>query len=140
MSDRLERDVEEVLANIEDFDWRRRAQRRPGPLRRAFRRASDGFLRRIASFNAGHVMLIGAVFLLIGLILRARSFGVWALVLGVVLIAIGIIWSARSGGRSRRDGPSTSGGYWRDRYIAYDEPSRNPLTRWRRQRRNRPPD
>ena len=142
MSDRLERDVEEVLSNIEDFDWRRRRQREPGPLRRAVRRVGDFFLARIAGFNAGHLMLFGALLLVLGFILRLRSVGVWAVVAGVVLLIIGLVWTARGGGRSggSRGGgrPSTRGGYWRDRYIAYDEPRRPSPSQWlRRLRRPR---
>lgn len=144
MSDKLERDVEEVLAGIEDFDWRRR-ERRPGPLRRAARRFGQSASRRLARLSPGHLMLVGSLLVIVGFVLRGQSLGMWAVILGVVLFLIGIVWSARGGGRGGRRGspggggePSTRGGYWRDRYISYDAPPRNPLGgalgRWFRRR------
>ena len=143
MSDKLERDVEEVLAGIEDFDWRRR-ERRPGPLRRAVQRFGQSASRRLARLSPGHLMLVGSLLVIASFILPGQV-RVWAIILGVVLFLIGIVWSARGGGRGGKGGspggggePSTRGGYWRDRYISYDAPSRNPLGgalgRWFRRR------
>ena len=135
MSDKLERDVEEVLAGIEDFDWRRR-ERRPGPLRRAAQRFGQSASRRLARLSPGHLMLAGSLLVIASFILPGQV-RVWAIILGVVLFLIGIVWSARGGGRGGRGGkggspggggePSTRGGYWRDRYISYDAPPRSPL-------------
>ena len=132
MSDKLERDVEEVLAGIEDFDWRRR-ERRPGPLRRAIQSFGRRTSERLARLSAGHLMLFGSLLVIVGFVLRGQSLGMWAIILGVVLFLIGLVWTARGGGRSRTT--TTRGGYWRDRYISYDDaPSRNPLERWFRRR------
>ena len=76
-----------------------------------------------------------------GFFLVAASFsfgpgGVWTWLLfgGVGLFLGAMLWSRRrgpsgpSGGRSR-------GGWWRDRYITYDEPSRTARPPfWRRRR------
>ena len=140
MSDKLERDVEEVLAGIEDFDWRRR-ERRPGPLRRAMQRFGQRTSQRLARLSPGHLMLVGSLLVIASFILPGQV-RVWAIILGVVLFLIGIVWSARGGGRGGKRGapggePSTRGGYWRDRYISYDAPPRNPLGplgRWFRRR------
>ena len=140
MSDKLERDVEEVLAGIEDFDWRRR-ERRPGPLRRALQRFGQRASQRLARLSPGHLMLVGSLLVIASFILPGQV-RVWAIILGVVLFLIGIVWSARGGGkggaRVRGGGePTTRGGYWRDRYISYDAPPRNPLGplgRWFRRR------
>ena len=132
MSDKLERDVEEVLAGIEDFDWRRR-ERRPGPLRRAMGRLGRRLSAGAARLSAGQLMLLGSLVVIVGFVLRGNSLGMWGLILGVVLFVIGLAWSARGGGRKER-GPTTRGGYWRDRYISYDEPPGNPLSRWFRRR------
>ena len=132
MSDKLERDVEEVLAGIEDFDWRRR-ERRPGPLRRAGQRFARKLSERSARLSAGHLMLLGSLLVIVGFVLRGNSLGMWAIILGVVLFLIGLVWSARGGG-GRKSEPTTRGGYWRDRYISYDEPPGNPLARWFRRR------
>lgn len=135
MSDKLERDVEEVLAGIEDFDWRRR-ERRPGPLRRAMQRFARGASERLARLGPGHLMLLGSLLVIAGFVLRGQSLGMWAVILGVLLFLIGIVWSAKGGGR-RKAGPTARGGYWRDRYISYDAPPRSPLGplgRWFRRR------
>lgn len=139
MSDKLERDVEEVLAGIEDFDWRRR-ERRPGPLRRAVQRFGQRASRRLARLSPGHLMLVGSLLVIVGFILPGQV-RVWAVILGVVLLLIGSVWWARGGKRGAPGGggePSTRGGYWRDRYISYDAPPRNPLGgalgRWFRRR------
>ena len=140
MSDKLERDVEEVLAGIEDFDWRRR-ERRPGPLRRALQRFGQRTSQRLARLSPGHLMLVGSLLVIASFILPGQV-RVWAIILGVVLFLIGIVWSARGGGRggkreARGGEPTTRGGYWRDRYISYDAPPRNPfgpLGRWFRRR------
>ena len=123
-SDRLERDVEEVLSNIEDFDWRRRQSRRPGPIRIAVQRVGSSIVNRAASITANHLLLVGALLLLVGLVLRGG--GVWLAVAGIVVFIIGLFWTLR-GGNSRRGQPR--GGYWRDRYISYERPSGNRLRR-----------
>ena len=69
-SDRLERDVEEVLSNIEDFDWRKRQSRRPGPIRIAFQRFAGALVNRATSLTPNHLLLLGALMLIIGLVLR----------------------------------------------------------------------
>lgn len=131
MSDKLERDVEEVLKGIEDFDWRRR-ERRPGPLRRAARRFGHKLSERLAAFSSGHLMLVSSLFVIAGFILRVSGPGKWAVIIGVILFLIGLVWTLRSGGGQAAGGPR--GGYWRDRYVSYDPPPRNPLSRWFRRR------
>lgn len=128
MSDRLERDVEEVLSNIEDFDWRRRQQRRPGPLRRAGQRLGNAVLNRAASLTAGHLMLFGALLLIVGLVLRLRGVGIWMVIAGVIVFLIGLFWTSRGGGRAVGQ---PRGGYWRDRYISYDPPGQGGIRRLR---------
>ena len=56
MVDRLERDIEEVLENIEDFEWHRRQRRGPSRVRRAWNGAwqsvSDGLGKLFIRFTA----------------------------------------------------------------------------------------
>ena len=127
-SDRLERDVEEVLSNIEDFDWRRRQVRQPGPLRRSLNRFGAGFVRRATALTANHLLLLGASLLIIGLILRGG--GLWLAVAGIVVFLIGLFWRSRGGSSSSRPAPGAQGGFWRDRYITYDQPADHPLKRF----------
>ncbi len=129
-SDRLERDVEEVLSNIEDFDWRRRQTRRPGPIRIAAQRFASGIVSRITALTPNHLLIIGAIMLIVGLVLRGG--GLWVAVAGIVVFVIGLFWTSR-GGNPQANQPR--GGYWRDRYISYEQPSGSPLRRFFRRRR-----
>ena len=129
-SDRLERDVEEVLSNIEDFDWRRRQSRRPGPIRKAAQRFASAFVSRITGLTPNHLLLLGAALLVVGLILRGG--GLWLAIAGIVVFLIGLIWTSR-GGNPQANQPK--GGYWRDRYISYEPTSHNPLRRLFRRHR-----
>lgn len=138
MSDKLERDIEEVLDNIEDFEWHRRQRRGPSRVRRAWsgfwQSVTDWIGLRLAGFNAGHLMLAGFLLLIVGLVFRGRGLGTWFVLGGVVIFILGLAWNMRSGKR----GPTstTRGGYWRDRYITYDQNrggrGRRWFRRWRR--------
>lgn len=128
-SDRLERDVEEVLANIEDFDWRRRQSRRPGPIRIALQRFGSGLVSRATALTANHLLLLGALLLIVGLVLRGG--GLWLAIVGIVVFLIGLFWTSRGGSRQANQ---ATGGYWRDRYISYEPRESNPLRRFFRRR------
>lgn len=129
-SDRLERDVEEVLSNIEDFDWRRRQSRRPGPIRIAIQRFASGLVNRVTALTPNHLLLLGAVLLIAGLVLRGG--GLWLAVAGIVVFVIGLFWTSR-GGNPQANQPR--GGYWRDRYISYEQSSQSTLRRFFRRNR-----
>ncbi len=128
-SDRLERDVEEVLSNIEDFDWRKRQSRRPGPIRIAFQRFAGALVSRATSLTPNHLLLLGALMLIIGLVLRGP--GLWLAIAGIVIFVIGLFWTSR-GGNPQANQPR--GGYWRDRYISYDQSQPHPLRRFFRRK------
>lgn len=128
-SDRLERDVEEVLSNIEDFDWRRRQSRRPGPIRIAAQRFGSAIVSRVTALTPNHLLLLGALMLIIGLVLRGG--GLWLAVVGIVIFVIGLFWTSR-GGNPQANQPR--GGYWRDRYISYDQSPQNPIRRFFRRK------
>lgn len=129
-SDRLERDVEEVLSNIEDFDWRRRQSRRPGPIRIAVQRFGSAIVSRVTALTPNHLLLLGALMLIIGLALRGG--GLWLAVAGIVIFVIGLFWTSR-GGNPQANQPR--GGYWRDRYISYEQSPQNPIRRLFRRNR-----
>ena len=128
-SDRLERDVEEVLSNIEDFDWRKRQSRRPGPIRIAAQRFTSALVGRATSLTPNHLLLLGALMLIVGLVLRGG--GLWLVVAGIVVFVIGLFWTSR-GGNPQANQPR--GGYWRDRYISYEQSPSNPLRRFFRRK------
>jgi hypothetical protein len=124
-SDKLEREIEDVLEKIEDFEWHRRHRRGQSRSRRAWNRiwqdASDGLGRRFAQFTAGHVMLVGFLLLIVGLVLRGKGPGLWLVLAGILLFFVGLALSMRSGRRKAGGEYTTRGGYWRDRYVTYDD-------------------
>ncbi len=128
-SDRLERDVEEVLSNIEDFDWRRKQSRRPGPIRIAAQRFAAAVVGRVTALTPNHLLLLGAIMLIVGLALRGG--GLWLAIAGIVVFLIGLFWTSR-GGNPQADQPK--GGFWRDRYVSYERPQEHPLRRFFRRR------
>ncbi len=143
MPDRLERDVEDVLDKIEDFEWHRANRRKPSKVRQAWngwtQRASDAIGGRLARFTAGHLMLLGFLILLAGVVFRFKGIGTWFVLVGVIFFLLGLFLNARGGGPQsggvRGSGPAARGGYWRDRYVTYDEePPR--LRRWFRRKRD----
>ncbi len=138
MADRLERDIEDVLENIEDFEWHRRQRRGPSRARRGWdalmRQVSDGLGSMFVRFTSGHLMLVGFLLLAAGLVLRARGPGAWLVLAGLVLFLLGLGWSMR-GPRSRAPHEGR-GGFWRDRYIEYDEPRPGGVRGWFRRWRH----
>jgi hypothetical protein len=142
-SDKLEREIEDVLEKIEDFEWHRRRRRGPSRSRRAWSRvwhgASNALGHRFAQFTAGHVMLVGFLLLIVGLALRGRGPGLWLVLAGILLFFVGLGLSMRSGERKAGGGYTARGGYWRDRYVTYDDDPHagptNGLLRWLRRKR-----
>ena len=128
-SDRLERDVEEVLSNIEDFDWRKRQSRRPGPIRIAAQRFASAVVNRITALAPNHLLILGALMLIVGLVLRGG--GLWVAIAGIVIFVIGLFWTSRGGNPQANQ---ARGGYWRDRYISYEQSPQNPLRRFFRRK------
>ena len=139
MPDRLERDIDEVLDKIEDFEWHRARRRRPSKLRQAWngwwQGASDAIGRRLAHFTAGHLMLAGFLILVFGLVVL-RGLGLWFVLAGMILFLLGLYLNIRGGSSSGRGGSASSaGGFWRDRYIEYDVEPRGIRRLFRRRRR-----
>ena len=80
--------------------------------------------------TANHLLLLGAILLVVGLVLRGG--GLWLAVVGVIVFLIGLFWTTRGGNRQARQ---PKGGYWRDRYISYEPTDQNPLRRFFRRDR-----
>ena len=131
MPDRLERDIEDVLEKIEDFEWHRKQRRGPSRARRAWsgfwQRNSDRLGAFFLRFSSGHLMLVGFLLLLGGLVLRARGLGIWFVLGGIILFLLGLAWSMRSPKTTPGD---AQGGFWRNRYIRYDEPRPGGMRGW----------
>jgi hypothetical protein len=139
MPDRLERDIDEVLDKIEDFEWHRAQRRRPSKLRQAWngwwQGASDAIGRRLARFSAGHLMLAGFLILVFGIVVL-RGLGLWFVLAGMILFLLGLFLNMRGSGTSGSGTSSaTRGGFWRDRYIEYDVEPRGIRRLFRRRRR-----
>ena len=138
MSDQLDQEIEDLLGEIEDFEWHRRHRRGHSRARQVWstfwQRVADGLARRLVHFSSGHLMLIGFLTLVLGLVLRLRGLGIWLTLAGIILFFLGLAWSMRGGGRP--SAYSTRGGYWRDRYITYSGSAQGGLLGWfRRWRR-----
>ncbi len=85
-------------------------------------------------------MLAGFLFILVGgIALRGRGPGMWLVVAGILLFVVGLALSMRRGGSKPGGAYNTRGGYWRDRYVTYDDESQpgfgGGLRGWLRRRR-----
>ena len=126
---------------VEDFEWHRR-RRRLRRLLRALRPQRHHFpipdlsTNPLAAYTRqlvpGHLMLVGFLFILISLVFGGFE-GFWRglVVAGIALFLLGVAWSARG---TRRPTRRQRGGWWRDRYITYDEPETPSRPFWRRRR------
>ena len=141
MPDQLERDIQEVLSKVEDLEWHRRRRRlRRWP--RALRPRRAGFsLPGVSSgplavytrrLVPGHLMLAGFLLVLVALVFGGFD-GIWRwpVVTGIALFLLGVSWGTRG---PRRPEQGQRGGWWRDRYITYDESESSSKPFWRRRR------
>lgn len=127
MADRIQREVEELLAKLDTFPPRR-------PLRTRLRNGfSRGIQRlgdiRFPGLSAGHVLLIAIAVIVVGyLVAGGSSFGRWIIAGGVFAFIGAFIFSLR-----RQSRPPQK--YWRDRPMDLRRPlgsrSRPWWDRWR---------
>jgi hypothetical protein len=142
--DRVQREIEELLDQLDNFvpeerlvskiKNRRRAQREPNALERAW----SGVKKRFGRITLGHVMLLGVALLLLASFVPGLFFGFdqLAFFTGIVLAGGAFVLSVL-GWDSRR---TISGGQpdrrWRGQPIDYSEPSgTGKLRDWLRRRR-----
>lgn len=135
MPNRIEREIDEILARLDDFVPEEKRGRRP-PTRPPRPRPGAGLGARLRALTSGltggHIVLGATVMLLLAVFLR--SFGVfptvtrWATYAGLIVIFGAIFLSIRGPRRSSK------GAYWRGQPIELRRP--NPLMRlrmwWRR--------
>jgi hypothetical protein len=141
-SDRVQREIEELLDQLDNFvpeerfiskvKSRKRAQEGPGALSRAWQTLTRPF-RRI---TLGHVMLVGLALVLTSWLAPGLYGGYdgWAALAGFVLTGTAIVlsflgWDSRrtiAGGRGEKR--------WRGQVIEYQETRRNPLRDWWKRR------
>ncbi len=139
--DRLEREINEILDNIERFPGpeSRRVRARKRLLRRlanSIANSQRAMARQLSRISIGQLMLLS--FLIIGGSIFFRRFSPllmqWALLAGVVLFVstFAILVFTRGG--------SSQQGYWRGREIGSDSPSiATRLRRWFSDRRRNDP-
>ncbi len=138
MSDRLEREIEEILDKIEHFPTpeSRRARARKRYFRRlgaAIGERQRALASQLGRISISQVLLISFLMILGSLFLR-RALGpasTWILVAGVILFVTSfaiMVFSRGSGG----GGGSNSSQRWRGREIQTGYPQDSPLARLRR--------
>lgn len=135
MPDRVEREIEEILAKL-DSDTKASAKR-PVPIS-SKRVRSTGPARRprlvLPAFDATTLLFAGAGIMIAGLVLASFwSPLIWASFAGVLLFLGAFVMSFFRSGRPVAGGSGPRGHYWRDRYIEYTPPSTGgPVERVRR--------
>jgi hypothetical protein len=136
--DRIEKEINDLLEQLDDFpgergaspvslDERRRQRRGPTPPKTRAGRGLGDF------FNAATLMLIGAGMVVVGLLASAiAGWLIWVSFTGIVVFflafALSFWQSGRTAGPAR--GPRTV--YWRDRYIEYEPGDGGTLQRVKR--------
>ncbi len=145
MPDRIDREIEEILARLgEDapkpgdepisLAERRRQRRAPVSSRVV---AAFGFSLRAPSRIS--LLFTGAGVMVVGLILSA-FWGplIWLAFGGVVLFLVAFIWSfVRPRSVGVKSAPAAKGAHWRGRYVEYEPPPPGVLARIRRAFRRR---
>lgn len=112
MPDRIQQEVEELLARLDKFPPRRSLRYRLTRAIKAPFRAVGGWWSNInlPNIHAGHVLLLAVIVLVVAFV-AGGSGGLWTWVIaGAILTFVGaFVWSLRQ--RSRPNAPK----YWRDR-------------------------
>jgi hypothetical protein len=135
MSDRIQREVEEVLANLEKFPPKKPLGRRisdaiGAPFRTISRALSN---LHLPSISAGHVLLAAIAIIVVAYVAGGSS-NLWNYIIagGIILFIAAFVMSLR-----RQSKPPEK--YWRDRPL--DESRSGPghhsqswMDRWRRRR------
>jgi hypothetical protein len=136
MPDRIQQEIEEILARVGDLPGEGSGQGEPIPLRRRRRRRPRWPSFRLP-FEPATLLFAGAGLVVGGLAVSAFwSQAIWLSFAGVVVFLGAFIWSFfREPGQRVPGGPRRV--YWRDRYIEY-EPERpsvaRRIRRWLRRR------
>lgn len=128
MPDRIQQEIEEILAKAGDLPGGGRSPREPIPFRRRRGPRRPRIPRFRLPFEPATMLFAGAGLLLAGLVGSAFwGPAIWLSFAGIVLFLSAFVWSFfREPGRSSPGGPRRV--YWRDRYIEY-EPQRPSLAR-----------
>ncbi|MCC7366643.1 MAG: hypothetical protein IT303_19955 [Dehalococcoidia bacterium] len=142
MADRIEREIEEILARLDQEEPLPAGEKKPVSIMAAKAKRSQAPAppraprpNPLANVNLTSFLIAGAAMVLGGLILA--SFWeplIWASFAGVVVFlgafAMSFFRSRPAGGGSTRGG--SQGVYWRDRYIQYEPASASTWQRIKR--------
>jgi hypothetical protein len=135
MPDRVEREIEEILAKLDSEP--KASAKRPVPIN-SRRNRNPGPARRprpsLPMLDTTTLLFAGAGIMVAGLVLATFwSPLIWASFAGVVLFLGAFAMSFFRSGRPVVGGSAPKGHYWRDRYIEYTPPSTGgPVDRVRR--------
>lgn len=141
-SDRIDREIEEILSRMDEdepisLEARRRRPRARQPL--GARAGAALALPSVAVTPTG-LLFTGAGVMLAGIVLaRVWEPLIWAAFAGVALFVAAFVWALARPRRTRRRGDTASarGGYWRGRYVEYEPSGPGVLKRIRRAFRRR---
>jgi len=139
MTDRIEREIEEILERLDDLPESGRspipiASRKKRPAAQPQRPPGKPLVERI---DTPLLMISGAVVMIAGLVLAAIADAfIWLAFAGVVLFIAAFVFSLY---RTRRptEPKGASGVYWRDRYIEYEPAQPSAWARFTRRFRKR---
>ncbi len=148
MSDRIDREIEEILTRLGEeppergdepisLDERRRQQRKQTRTPLTSRaRAAIGL--SLPTPSPAALLFAGAGVMVAGLILSAIWGAlIWLAFAGVVLFLAAFIWSFIRPRRASVRPPAATGGHWRGRYVEYEPTPPGVLQRIRRAFRRR---
>ncbi len=147
MPDKMEREIEEILAKLDAESPRSkpadkapvsilsRRKRTVNPVARATSRTAG----MVDSINPTTLLFGGAGIMIAGLLLSTIYAPlIWASFAGVVIFLAAFLWSFRRTPRvSGAGSQAPRGHYWRDRYIEYPAQRNGPLDRLKRRFRHR---
>jgi hypothetical protein len=140
MPDRVEREIEEILAKMDDEPGRGRApSKEPIPLRPRNRPRTTS-ARMSSTFGVPRItpatlLFGGAGIMIVGLLGATFADGmIWLSFAGVVLFLAAFVWSLTRRPIAGRGGSTTTprGTHWRDRYVEYDAGQPNGIERFKR--------
>lgn len=129
MADKFEREIEEILAKLDDKLPEGTPPSERAPISLASRRQQKAKAQRVrtprsnplSSITPTHLLFAGAGIMFGGLLLsNAWDPFIWVSLSGIVLFLGAFAWSFRRTNRSS-PAPQAKGYYWRDRYIEYDQ-------------------
>jgi hypothetical protein len=129
-SDRIQREVEELLAQLDQFPPRRSLSSRiKDAIAAPFRFMRNGLAAiHLPALNAGHVLLIAIAMIVVAYLVGGSSdIWRWIIVAGIILFVGAFIFSLR-----RHSRPTEK--YWRDRPMDLRKGSRSFWDRWRTRR------